>query len=71
MGRGTKKEYVFKVKHLNERENLHKLHLPHRMFLYGRVLFFFILSEQGEAFTYIQTDFFPYYIDPELSETVF
>lgn len=28
-------------KHLNERENIHKLHFPHRMFLNGWVLVFF------------------------------
>lgn len=58
-------------KHLNENENLHKLHFLHRVFLNGRVLDFFIWNEQGETFIYIQTDFFTYYIDPELSEIVF
>lgn len=69
--RGTRKEYEFKVKHLNEKENLHKLHFPHRMFLNGWVLGFFIWNEQAEAFTYIQIRFFPFYIDLELSEIVF
>lgn len=72
MERGTKKEYEFKVKHLNERENLHKLYFPHTMFLNGWVLVFFLIwNEQGETFTHIQTDFFPYCIDSELSEAIF
>lgn len=41
------------------------------MFLNGWVLGFFIWNEQAEAFTYIQTRFFPFYIDLELSEIVF
>lgn len=32
---------------------------------------FFIWNEQSEAFTHTQTDFFTYYIHPELSEIVF
>lgn len=42
------------------------------MFLNGWVLVFFLIwNEQGETFTHIQTDFFPYCIDSELSEAIF
>lgn len=40
-------------------------------FLIGSVWGFFIRNEQAEAFMYIQTRFFPFYIDLELSEIVF